>query len=48
MHEVKAAVLAIEAGKTLMIERSLLLERARDAEIRVVAAGVQTVEEATE
>ena len=48
MYEVKAAVLAIEAGKTLMIERSTLLERAQDAGVRVVAVGVQTAEEATE
>ncbi len=48
MHEVKAAVLAIEADKTLMIERSALLERAEAAGVRVVAVGAQTVEEATE
>ncbi len=48
MHEVKAAVLAIEAGKTLMIERSTLLARAQEMGIRVVAVGAQTAEEATE
>ena len=48
MHEVKAAVLAMEAGKTLMLERSALLGRAQDTGVRVVAVGAQTVEEATE
>ena len=37
MHEVKAAVLAIEAGKTLMLERLTLLERAQEMGIRVAA-----------
>ena len=48
MHEVKAAVLAIEAGKTLMLERPTLLERAQDTGVRVVAVGAQTIQEATE
>ena len=48
MHEVTAAVLAIEADKTLMIERSALLARAQETGIRVVAVGAQTAEEATE
>ena len=48
MHEVKAAVLAIEAGKTLMLERPTLLECARDTGVRVVAVGAQTIQEATE
>ncbi len=48
MHEVKAVVLAIEAGKTLMIERPALLARAQDTGVRVVAVGVQTTEERPE
>ena len=48
MHEVQAAVLAIEAGKTLMIERPALLAHAQDKGIRVVAVGAQTTGEAAE
>ena len=48
MHEAKAAVLAIEADKTLMIERSALLARAQEMGIRVVAVEAQTAKEATE
>ncbi len=48
MHAVQAAVLAIEAGKTLMIERSTLLERAQAAGVRVVAVKAQTIEEGSE
>ena len=48
MHEVKAVVLAVEAGKTLMIERPALLARAQDTGVRVVAVGAQTTEERPE
>ena len=48
MHEVKAAILAIEAGKTLMIERPTLLAHAQDKAIRVVAVGAHTTAEGME
>jgi DUF1009 family protein len=39
MREVGAAVLALEAGKTLMLDRAALLAAANDAGIAVVALG---------
>jgi DUF1009 family protein len=36
MQEVGAAVLAVEAGKTLMLDKAELLEAARKAKIAVV------------
>lgn len=40
MQEVKAAVLAVEADKTLLLEKERLLEAARAADIAVVGCGV--------
>ena len=48
MAEVKAAVLALEAGKALMIERSTLLAHANDAGIRVIAVDSDLTGEAAE
>ncbi|HEY5599956.1 MAG TPA: UDP-2,3-diacylglucosamine diphosphatase LpxI, partial [Candidatus Manganitrophaceae bacterium] len=36
MVEARAAVLAVEAGKTLLLEKELLLEEAKKAKIAVV------------
>jgi DUF1009 family protein len=37
MQEVKASVLALEAGKTLMIDKEEFLQRANDCSVCVVA-----------
>jgi len=42
MHEVGTAVLAVEAHKTLMIEREALLAKANKSSIRVVAVSVNS------
>lgn len=47
MHEVKAAVLAIEAGKTLMIDKEALLQSANDNGISVVAVSMESLAQFT-
>jgi DUF1009 family protein len=46
MHEVDAAVLAIEAHTTLMIERQALLAKAKRSDIRVVAVSANSARQA--
>lgn len=48
MHEVHAAVLAIEAHKTLMIKRQALLAKANKSGIRVVAVSANLDRQTTE
>jgi len=36
MQSVKASVLALEAGKTVLLDREVMLEKARQADITVV------------
>lgn len=47
MHEVQAAVLAIEAGKTLMIDKEALLHNANDNGISVVAVSLESLAQST-
>jgi hypothetical protein len=39
MQSVKASVLALEAGKTVLLDREVMLEKARQADISVVGIG---------
>jgi DUF1009 family protein len=45
LHESRGAVLAIEAGKTILLEREKLIEEANLAEIAVVGVSRQNVED---
>ena len=42
MASVKASVLAIEAGRTILLDRGIMLEKARSARIAIV--GITTLE----
>jgi DUF1009 family protein len=42
MASVKASVLAIEAGRTILLDREIMLEKARSARIAIV--GITTLE----
>jgi hypothetical protein len=39
MQSIKASVLALEAGKTVLLDREVMLEKARQADISVVGIG---------
>ena len=42
MASVKASVLAVEAGRTILLDREIMLDRARSARIAIV--GITTLE----